>query len=156
MNANEAPPAVMLARVCSFIEDQPLCNDPLEAAKFIQLVTTVRSMSPFPFFTRNTDFITFLEGRGGPQDLYPMLVGILGPDNPLLFTPVTIPADKRAVVTNSFITAAQILTIESCGIRPQQPGSHPRRGELPRPLDAAPAERRPDAVARDFHHYRID
>ena len=48
VNPNEAPPAVLLARVCSFVEDQPLCTDAAEAAKFIQLLGTARTMFPVP------------------------------------------------------------------------------------------------------------
>jgi general secretion pathway protein K len=156
VNANEAPPEVMLARVCSYLEDQPLCNDPLEAAKFVQLINTVRAMSPLPFFTRNTDFVTFLEGRGGPMDLYPLLLSILGPDNPLLFTPVTIPTDKRQIITNSFITAAQILTVESTGfVRRSQV-----RIRTVINFDSSWAPPPPNAGAMPslgvFHHYRLD
>ena len=116
VNPNEAPPAVLLARVCSYLTDQPLCTDPSEAAKFIQILDTARSMIPVPFFTRSSDFLAFLEGRGGPQDLYPMLRTMLGAENPLLFRPVTIPNDKRTEIDRSFVTAARILTIEATGM----------------------------------------
>jgi general secretion pathway protein K len=117
VNPNEAPPEVMLARLCSFrgLTDQPLCSDPLEAAKFIQLVRTVRSIFPVPFFTRSGDFLNFVEGRGGGTDLYPLLLGMLGPTSPLVFRPVTIPADVRTAVDNAFVTAARILTIRGEG-----------------------------------------
>ena len=115
VNPNEAPPAVLLARVCSYVDDQPLCTDPSEAAKFIQLLSTVRAMIPIPFFTRAADFLTFLEGRGGAQDLYPMLVGYLGPDSPLLFRPITVPADKRRDMEGSFVTGARIIDVQVTG-----------------------------------------
>lgn len=115
VNPNEAPPAVLLARVCSFVDDQPLCTDPGEASKFIQLLSTVRAMIPIPFFSRSADFLTFLEGRGGPQDLYPMLAGYLGPDNPLLFRPITIPAEKRRDMQSSFVPSARILDLQVTG-----------------------------------------
>ncbi len=115
VNPNESPPEVLLARVCSFLSDQPLCANPLEASKFVQLLGTARSLIPIPFFTRVSDFLTFLEGRGGPRDLYPMLQGYLGPESQLLFTPVAIPADKRTEIDRMFVTAARILTIDVTG-----------------------------------------
>lgn len=116
VNPNEAPPQVLLARLCSYIETQPLCVDPVQAASFVQLLNTVRSLIPVPFFTRVSDFLGFVEGRGGPRDLYPMLQGFLGPDNPLLFTPVSIPAARRTEIDNSFVTAARILTVDVTGL----------------------------------------
>lgn len=111
VNPNEAPPEVLLARICSFLENPPLCTDPAEAMKFVQLLSTVRSMFPVPFFTRSGDFMNFAEGRGGPRDLYPMMRSFLGPDSPLLFTPVAIPQAMRGEVASSFVTAAQIIRI---------------------------------------------
>lgn len=156
VNPNEAPPEVLLARLCSFLESQPLCADPVEAAKFIQLVRTVRAMFPIPFFSTSRDFLSFVEGRGGARDLYPMLKGLLGPDNPLLFTPVTIPQNLRVDMDNSFVTAARILTIESTGVvgrtrvrirtvmnfHDRWTPPPPNAGSMP-PLGV-------------FHHYRID
>ncbi|MEM9863980.1 MAG: hypothetical protein AAF938_20440 [Myxococcota bacterium] len=115
VNPNESPPEVLLARVCSFVSDQPLCANPAEAAKFVQLVGTVRSLIPVPFFSRVNDFLTFLEGRGGERDLYPMLQGFLGPDSPLLFVPLTLTADQRRELENLFVTGARILTINAVG-----------------------------------------
>ncbi|HJL06066.1 MAG TPA: type II secretion system protein GspK [Polyangiaceae bacterium LLY-WYZ-15_(1-7)] len=115
VNPNEAPPEVLLARLCSYLEDQPLCADPTEGAKFVQLLSTARAMIPVPFFTRVHDFLHFVEGRGGPRDLYPMLQGFLGQESPLLFAPVTIPADRRTEIDNSFVTAARIITIDVTG-----------------------------------------
>ena len=115
VNPNEAPPEVILARLCSYIESQPLCTNPVQAASFVQLLNTVRALAPVPFFTRVNDFLTFVEGGGGPRDLYPMLQGFLGADNPLLFTPVTLPSDKRTEIENSFVTAARILTVDVTG-----------------------------------------
>ena len=115
VNPNEAPPEVILARLCSYLEGQPLCSNPAEAAKFVQLLSTARALVPLPFFSRVSDFLAFIEGRGGPRDLYPMLQGFLGADNPLLFQPVTIPAGIRTEIDNSFVTAARILTIHVTG-----------------------------------------
>jgi len=116
VNPNEAPPEVLLARVCSYIGEQPLCSDPSQAARFVQLMNTVRSMAPIPFFTTAADFLNFLEGRGsGSRDLYPMLQGFLGADNPLLFQPVTIPAAQRTEISGTFVTQASIFTIVAIG-----------------------------------------
>jgi len=115
VNANSAPPEVLLARLCSFIEGVSLCSNPLEAAKFVQLITTIRSLIPIPLFTRSADFLTFLEGGGGARDLYPSILAMLGPDNPLLFTPIAIPQDQRREITRSFLTGASILYIEATG-----------------------------------------
>lgn len=117
VNPNEAPPEVLLARLCSFLADQPLCNDPLESAKLVNLMNTARMMLPgVPFFTRSADFLAFLEGKGRPQDLYPMLVSLLGEDNPLIFTPLVIPQELRTEIDNRFVTAARLLTIQSTGV----------------------------------------
>lgn len=115
VNPNEAPPEVLLARLCSYIEQEAICRDPTEAAKFIQLLNTARAMIPVPFFTRVHDFLNFVEGRGGPRDIYPMLQAFLGPDNPLLFTPAAIPNQFRTEIDNSFVTAARILTVQVTG-----------------------------------------
>jgi general secretion pathway protein K len=115
VNPNEAPPEVLLARVCSILTDQPLCVDPAEAAKFIQIIRTVRTIAPIPFFTRGADFMNFLEGRGGERDLYPMLAGFLGADHPLLFRPVTITPERRTLLDQVLVTAARILTIQVTG-----------------------------------------
>jgi general secretion pathway protein K len=115
VNANTAPPQVLLARLCSFVESATLCADPGEAAKFVQLITTVRSLFPIPLFSRPEDFLSFLEGAGGARDLYPMMVGMLGPDNPLIFTPITVPQDKRREILASFLTGASIHYIEATG-----------------------------------------
>jgi len=158
VNPNEAPPEVMLARLCSFrgLTDQPLCSDPLEAAKFIQLLRTVRSIFPVPFFTRSGDFLNFVEGRGGAQDLYPLLLGMLGPTSPLVFRPVTIPADVRSAVDNAFVTAARILTIRGEGrvgrarVRIRTVANFHDRWTPPPPnAGSMPA-------LGVFHYYRID
>ncbi|MCS6797108.1 MAG: general secretion pathway protein GspK [Myxococcota bacterium] len=156
VNPNEAPPEVLLARLCSHLGDQPLCADPREVAKFIELVRTVRAIAPLPFFSRASDFLTFVEGGGGPHDLYPMLRALLGADHPLLFRPVTIPADRRVAIENDFVTAARILTIESTGVvgrarvrlravvnfHDQWTPPPPNAGRMP-PLGVV-------------HHYRVD
>lgn len=113
VNANEAPPEVLLARVCSYLTDQTLCNDPVEATKFVEIVRTIRSIAPVPWFSGQNDFLNFLEGKGGAQDLYPMLKSMLGDDNPLLFRPITIAADRRQKLDQLMTTEAKILTLQA-------------------------------------------
>lgn len=116
VNPNEAPPEVLLARLCSIVQDQSLCLDPMEAAKFVQLISTMRSIAPVPFFGRAGDFLNFVEGKGGPRDLYPLLRSMLGDGNPLLFRPIVISdAKKRQELAGLFVTVARIISIESVG-----------------------------------------
>lgn len=115
VNPNEAPPEVLLARVCSFIPMASLCVDPMQGAMFISLLSTVRSLIPVPFFTRANDFLNFIEGKGNTRDLYPMLSSYLGAESGMLFTPVEIPQNIRGEMARSFVTSAQILTIEVTG-----------------------------------------
>lgn len=130
VNPNEAPPEVLLARLCSFVPEQPLCSDTLEASKFVQLVKTARSLIPLPFFSHPNEFLNFLEGKGGPRDLYPMLSSLLGGmaaltgggaggaggAGGLLFKPVSLPPQQRAQIAEAFVTAASILTVHVTGI----------------------------------------
>ena len=120
VNPNEAAPRVLLSRLCSFrgITEQALCADPLEAAKFIQLISTARMMfANVLFFTTSGDFTKFVEGGGGdPKNLYSILLSVLGPESPLMFRPITIPAPPVSGAVNSaFVTAARILTIQGEG-----------------------------------------
>jgi general secretion pathway protein K len=156
VNPNEAPPPVLLARLCSYVSSQPLCMNPGEAAKFVQVLNTARMMVPAPFFTRSGDFLDFVEGRGGPTGLYPMLRSFLGENSPLLFQPVVIPRELRAEVDNSFVTAARILTIVSTGqagrarVRLRSVVNFHQRWSPPPPN----AGRMPPLGI--FHYYRMD
>jgi hypothetical protein len=118
VNVNQADPRVLLARLCSFIgiEQQPLCADSLQAARFVQLLATARSFVPVSIFSDRDDFLKFVEGgKGDAQNLYTLLATFLGKDNQLIFTPVVIPQAQRAEVQNSFIHSADIYTIKSIG-----------------------------------------
>lgn len=119
VNPNEAPPQVLLARVCSFVPEQPLCNDQLQAMAFTQLLNTARSILPIPWFTTATDFLNFIQGpngKSGATDLYPMLLTMLGKDMPLMkWVPINIPADRLAGLQNAFVTRAGIFTIQATG-----------------------------------------
>lgn len=157
VNPNEANPQVLLARVCSFVSEQPLCQDPVQALAFIQLLGTARSVLPIALFSTDTDFMNFMEGKGGGADLYPMLAALLTPQNPLLmWTPIVIPEDKRKQMARAFITQAAIFTIQSTGhvgnARVRLSGvvnfdvtwnpPAPNPGRMP--------------LLGVFHHYRID
>jgi general secretion pathway protein K len=156
INPNEAPPQVILARLCSYVQTQPLCMDPMEGAKFTQLLTTARMMMPAPFFTRSEDFLAFIEGQGGPSSLYGMLTSFLGPNNPLMFQPVILPQELRSEVANSFVTAARILTIVASGragrarVRTRSVVNFHQRWSPPPPN----AGRLPPLGV--FHYYRVD
>jgi glycine cleavage system aminomethyltransferase T len=67
-------------------------------------------------FSRPTDLIKFIEGKGSTQDLYPMLTGFLGEDSELIFVPVEIPAQQRSALARSFSSSASIFTIEAVGL----------------------------------------
>ncbi|MCA9602395.1 MAG: general secretion pathway protein GspK [Myxococcales bacterium] len=117
VNPNSAPPEVLLARLCSIVGDTTLCIDPLEAAKFTQLLGTIRSIAPIPFFTRAGDFLNFVEGKGGARDLYPLVHSMLGDNNPLLFKPINISDQKkRQELASLFVTSARIIMVESTGV----------------------------------------
>jgi general secretion pathway protein K len=116
VNVNEASPQVLLGRVCSFAPETTLCTDPLEGLKFTQILGTIRQLIPIPLFSRPTDFINFVEGKGSEKELYGMLIGFLGEENELLFAPIVIPEDQRTALARSFATSAQIFTIEAIGL----------------------------------------
>jgi len=116
VNINEATPQVLLGRVCAHAPESTLCVDPLESLKFTQILSTVRSLIPIPLFSQPNDFINFVEGRGGPQDLYPMLVSFLGEGSELLFTPILIPEEEKTELARSLATSAKIFTIAATGI----------------------------------------
>ena len=116
VNINEATPQVLLGIICSFAPDVSLCTDPLEGLKFTQILTTIRQLIPIPLFSKPTDLIDFVEGKGNEKSLYGMLVGFLGPESELLFAPVVIPEDQRPLLGRSFAASAQIFTIQATAL----------------------------------------
>jgi len=116
VNINEANPQVLLGRICSYAPDVSLCTDPLESLKFTQILTTIRQLIPIPLFSRPTDLMNFVEGKGSEKDLYGMLTGFLGPESELLFTPIVIPDNQRSPLARSFATSAEIFTIQATGL----------------------------------------
>lgn len=114
VNVNQAPPAVLLARLCSYVPEQPLCQDTLQILAFVQLFDVARNMLQIAAFSRASDFLDFMSGRG---DIYTRLQGFAG-GSPLMaplmaWTPLQIPADARKQVEKGLITAASIFTVQS-------------------------------------------
>ena len=115
VHLNEAEPAVLLARTCAILVDQPLCTNPAEAAKFIQIIGTARSLAPIPWFGTIPDYIQFLRGQGDSGELRPMLESVLGADNALLPAPVTVSPEAERFFHQGFVTGAAIIFIQSTG-----------------------------------------
>ncbi len=126
VNPNEAPPEVLLARLCTFTEvrDQPLCNDPtgLERVKFIELVRTARMMGMgIPWFSRSIDFVNFITGTGPLFEKLNSLLQSMGPalgGLVTMFVPLVIPPDAKDLrrrMQRMFATTASVITIESTG-----------------------------------------
>jgi general secretion pathway protein K len=116
VNINEASPQVLLGRICSYVPDVDLCMDPLEGLKFTQILATIRQLLPIPLFSRPTDLLNFVEGKGSEKELYGMLTGFLGEDSELLFSPIEIPAEQRKPLARSFSSSASIFTIQATGL----------------------------------------
>ncbi|MDD9933457.1 MAG: type II secretion system protein GspK [Myxococcales bacterium] len=158
VNVNLAPPEVLLARLCSFVNDQPLCLDPTQASAFIQLFRTARAIIPVALFSTPKDFIDFVSGRSNKgTDIYAMLMGFLGPENPLMmWTPLQIPQAQEQQVTGKFLTAASIFTIQSVGRsgRAQAKMTAVVNFDKPwTPPPGVPGRLPPLGV---FHHYRME
>lgn len=116
VNVNLAPPQVLRARMCSFLTEQPLCLDPAQAAAFDTLLITAKSFIPIALFSSVDDFISFVTGTpsGRGLDMYVLLQGILGPDNPLLmWTPLVITPEQKRDMQGRFLVAASIFTLQS-------------------------------------------
>ncbi len=112
-NPNEARPEVLLARVCAILINTTLCRDPLEGAKFVQLMTTVRGILPIPWFRTGQDFINFISGKGGPNDLFSVLTSFLGQDTTLMFRPVVLTNDLVQQLAPLFNTESFVFTIQA-------------------------------------------
>lgn len=120
VNPNQAHPAVLLARVCTFpvLREQLLCADPtgLEPIKFITLLETARAMAPVPWFSRPSDFVNFVTGQS--EGLYGKLTSFLTAmgRTDMMFTPLVI-EDQQVVsqMRRTFTTTARIITIEVTG-----------------------------------------
>jgi hypothetical protein len=103
VNVETAEPEVVLARLCEFVSDQPLCKDPKQAAAFSNLLRTVRSFEPTPVFADTDEFLDFVEGKKSSSGVYQKLSSFLGRDSPYLaWIPVVIPSEIRARVASAF------------------------------------------------------
>jgi general secretion pathway protein K len=117
INPNEAQPVVLLARVCSFVPEQPLCQDRLQQGAFEQLLGTARTqLMSIPVFAKQDDFIGFIEGK---SKLYTLLAGVMqmfpGGEGLMMWTPIVVPEDKRQAMRAAFVMQARIFTIQSVG-----------------------------------------
>src|SRR5262249_49391333 len=117
VNVNLAQPEVLLARLCSFMADQPLCNDPAQIASFVSLFRVARSFIPIAVFSTVDDFLNFVQGRDNTGvNMYSTLITFLGKDSPYLaWIPLVIPPNMVATVRNLFLVEASIFTIQSTG-----------------------------------------
>lgn len=115
VNPNLAPPEVLLARLCSYVAEQVLCSDPMQAMAFIALFNTARAIVPIALFTLPRDFLNFATGGGAAgRDLYPALQTLLGPDNPLMaWTPLQLTDEQKQTIEAGLVTSAAIFTIQS-------------------------------------------
>ncbi|MDH5673461.1 MAG: general secretion pathway protein GspK [Myxococcales bacterium] len=157
VNVNLAPPVVLLSRLCSYLWEQPMCNDPMQWAAFTQLLETARAIAPVPLFTTPREFVDFVSGKGSRGlDIFSQLQTFLPPDSPLMaWTPLNIPADQQQAIQAKFLTAASMFTIQSVG----------RAGRAETTISAVVNFHRtwtpPKGVAGKlpplgvFHHYRI-
>jgi general secretion pathway protein K len=66
INVNSANAQTLLATVCAYaVPTTKLCNDPLEAEKFLLGVTLVRGFTAgIPLFSSGNDFIAAMQGKG--------------------------------------------------------------------------------------------
>lgn len=116
VNVNLAPPEVLLARLCSFMPEQALCQNADQAMAFIQLLRTIDGMIPIARFSSVEDFVNFVTATPASRglDLYALLLGILGPDNPLMkWTPMVISPEQKQAMGGRFLVAASIFTLQS-------------------------------------------
>lgn len=169
VHLNEARAEVLLARTCSILVDQPLCTNPAEAAKFLQVINTARAMAPIPWFSTVDDYENFLKGEGSGTELRPMLEGILGSENGLLPAPVTISPEQHQLLQRVFLTSAAIIFIQAtgrvgaCGEDPETEGlgrctSVRLRSvvNFDRPWTPPPPNAGTMPRMGIFHHFRID
>ena len=156
VNVNQAPPQVLLARLCSFVPEQPLCQDPIQSLAFIQLFQVARSMLGVAVFGRPQDFLDFVQGKAGQNSLYSMIQAIPMAAPMLAWQPLVIPPDRQQDILRSFITEAAIFTIQATGrvgrseVRLSSVVNFHKKWTPPPPNPG----RMP--VLGIFHHYRVD
>jgi general secretion pathway protein K len=156
VNANLAPPDVLLSRVCSFVHDQPLCNDPVQQLSFMTLFSTMRAFLPIALFSTPKDFVDFISGGSNAtgMNLYAML-SMLAPAEMAGWTPMQIPADQRQQIEAKFLTEASIFTIQSVGRVGKAQAKISVVVNLDRPWVPPPGVPGSLPALGVFHHYRI-
>jgi general secretion pathway protein K len=109
ININTAAPQTLLALVCSNARNTPprLCTDPLEAQKFLTLVTLARGfmMGAPPFGTPKT-FVRILQGKSNSP------VGMLAQAAGL--EPVTFDSEENAM--KAMTTESKVFSIYAVGV----------------------------------------
>ena len=118
VNVNNAPPEVLLARICSYVAEQPLCQQTPQQIAFVQMFNAVRSMLPIALFSNGQDFFNFISGKpiGGKLDMYTLLVSFLGKDSPLMaWTPLVFSPELQKQLAPMFLTEASIFSLQSTG-----------------------------------------
>jgi general secretion pathway protein K len=120
VNVNQARPEVLLSRLCPFVSTEPLCTQPLQAAAFIMLLKTLKSIVQVPIFPTVDAFLDFIGGGGGAsggRDIYAMLsvftAMMPGGAALMAWTPLRIPGNLRPQIAQRFLVEAQIFTIQS-------------------------------------------
>jgi general secretion pathway protein K len=116
VNVNMATPEVLLARLCSYLADQPLCRDPAQMLSFIQLFRTARSILPIALFSTPQDFFNFISAKpNAGLDLYTALSGFLKGSPLMAWTPFVIPPEIQNQLNGVFLTEGSIFTLQSTG-----------------------------------------
>lgn len=107
VNINTAAPQTLLALVCSNALNSPprLCTDPLEAQKFLTIVTLARGFTMgAPPFGSPKAFISVLKGKGMLGPLF-LAAGL---------EPVTLDSEENAM--KAMTTESKVFSIYSAGV----------------------------------------
>ncbi|MEM9191097.1 MAG: hypothetical protein AAGF12_18085 [Myxococcota bacterium] len=156
VNVNEARARVLLTRACAILTSpQSLCEDVLEAAKFEELVNTLRAQFPLPVFANPHLFVEFLSGNG---NIFQLLQGYLATAGleTLMFTPISPTPQEAQALNRWFVADARIVAFQIDGFagrgRVQVSAiiNNDDRWNPPPPNAGSMPE------LGVFHHYRID
>jgi general secretion pathway protein K len=116
VNVNNARPQVLLARLCSYVADQPLCQNPAQMLAFISMMETVRALLPVAMFTTPADFFNFISGKPNQGfDLYNALMTFAKADPTMAWTPLVISPQLQQQLQSMFLTEASIFSLQSIG-----------------------------------------
>jgi general secretion pathway protein K len=136
LNPNESGALEVYGLICAVLSTSTLCSDATEGAKFIQLLETVRSIAPFPWFQNVGDFANFLRGSGGQMNLYQLIQQVLSMQDPtlaetMLFRPIEITAQQQNALGANLVFGAEIIFVQSTGrvgrCRPEEVAEQPGR-----------------------------